>query len=156
MKYHMSSTTTTSSRNPSVFGYVCHITANEQSGPDVAHRNDDQVARERRLRVRCIIASLLRRRSKNKSSETSVEDRCPLAESARERPNVTPPPTSLHHSTLDHHTQDHFTPPLPTTAPFLGTHSKQLSTASSTSEASLNNEAWKLSLVSPFMDHTLL
>lgn len=73
-RHHMS--TNSNSKNPSIFGNICHVTAIEQSDPNIAVEADGKVAQKRRLWLHQLVANLLRRCSIRRSvgipSETAV------------------------------------------------------------------------------------
>lgn len=150
-RHHMS--TNSNSKNPSIFGNICHVTAIEQSDPNIAVEADGEVAQKRRLWLHQLVANLLRRCSIRRSSGHSVGDRCPLSECAHERANVTPPQVLLHNHPAEHQTPDHCTALHPARAISSGSDLEKGSTVSPTAAAPLNTEAWKLSLVLPFMDY---
>ena len=153
-RHHMS--TTTNPRGPLILGNVCHITANELPSSNIPVKDADEVAKQRRLHLRHIFMRLLRRCSTLKPRGHPVEDRRRHSEWAPTQTAMTPPSTSPHNHQPDLEPQGSYNTANSATAMLSDTATRKESTASSTSSSLSNTEAWKLSLVLPFMDHARL
>lgn len=152
--------TTITPRGPPVFGNVCYVTANGRSNSDSSIEDDNQeVTQQTRPRLRHMVSSVLRRYSSTlRHREHSVNEPCPLSSdyTCEQRIDRTPSTASRSHHRPSIQAYESYDSATSAKAVTSSSASKSHSAAPSTSSSLSNTEAWKLSLILPFMNDTPL
>ena len=136
------------------FGNTCHITANDPPSPTSPTKTKDHPESHKCPCFGHIIDRLMHRCSKLCLRWHHFEGTQTISECASCQPTATLPPTSLPNQTRDLVPNKRAETSAPT-SPIVqckNSNYRTKSTASSKTSSSSNLEAWKMSLVLPFMD----